>query len=115
MTSLAESDPKQITPSACPGCHRAVVVAQLRGKHVLVERARGAAGNIALTADLAGGALVADRVSNATDWRIHAGELCAGTFSRAFSAAAFDRKTDPGKVPREIFRQLADRHRRGRR
>jgi hypothetical protein len=118
MPSLPETDPKQITPSPCPLCSRAVVVASLRGKRVLVERCRAGAGDIALTGDLVGGALavapfyLADRVSNATSWRLHAGNLCAGPLTSAFSAGAFARK---GKVENEIFRQLGARNRRGRR
>jgi hypothetical protein len=112
MTSLPETAPKQITPAPCPVCHRAVVVAYLRGRRVLVEPCPAGAGDIALTSDLAGGAYLADRVSNGTHYRIHTGNLCAGTVSRAFSAAAFQRKTR-GEVSNEIFRQLGNRGRGG--
>jgi hypothetical protein len=88
-----------ITPSACPVCRRAVVVAHLPGTgRVLVERCKR--GGIALTKAMFSGDLYAyqaDRVSNATTWRIHEGKHCWRP--QAFSASSFHTKGQPSTYP----------------
>jgi hypothetical protein len=96
-----------ITPSACPVCRRAVVVAQLpeagKLRRVLVERCKR--GNIALTKGLFTTDLYvyqADRVSNATTWRLHEGRHCASP--QAFSAVNFHTKGQPSTYPPRRYR-----------
>lgn len=96
-----------ITPDACPTCHRSVVVAQMpeggQFKRVMVERCKR--GNIALTKGLFTTDLYAyraDRVTNATTWRLHEGSRCAGL--QSFSAKNFHRKGEPSTYPPRRYR-----------